>query len=122
MMSFTPLDDAGPKPDDRVRLVAHWCQVVAWLCQQYPDEYGTGDLQTRWVLYHTVALVADTAKALPGEINSAMVGIDWKNLAAIRTFLVHRPWDVNPWIVRRTAVTDIPLLLSELRRVTGFAE
>ena len=120
-MSFTPLDDLGPRPDDRVRLVAHWCQVVAWLCRQYPDEYAAGDLQARWALYHTVALVADTSKGLPDETIAAMTGVVWRQLYSMRNFLVHRPWAVDYQIVWDAATGDIPLLLSELRRVTGFA-
>ena len=116
-MLSTPQDERGPKPDDRIRLVEFWCETIGWLCQQYPSEYADGDLRTRRAFYHVMGLIADTSKGLGSETRAAMTNVDWKGLDDMRIFLVHRPWDVSPEIVWESATEDIPLLLSELRRV-----
>ena len=115
-MLSIPEDERGPKPDDRIRLVQFWCETVSWLCQQYSTEYADGDFRTRWAVYHVMGLIADTAKGLGDEVRARMSGINWRGLSGLRTFLVHRPWDVDPRIVWESATEDIPLLLSELRR------
>ena len=98
-----------------MRLVEFWCETIGWLCQQYPAEYSDGDLRTRWAVYHVMGLIADTAKGLGEETRARMVGVNWRELSGLRTFLVHRPWDVNPRIVWDSATGDIPLLLAQLR-------
>ena len=118
MLSMPP-DELGPQPDDRFRLVEYWCEAIGWLCQQYAGEYADGDLRTRWAVYHVIGLIADTAKELGDEIRAAMTRVDWKDLSGMRTFLVHRPWDVSPAIVWESATEDIPVLLAELRRVVA---
>ncbi len=115
-MLFSPRDELGPKPDDRFRLVEHWCQVVGWLCRQYAEEYADGDLRTRWAVYHTIALIADTAKDLDDETRAAMTHVNWRDLSGLRTFLVHRPWAVKSQVVWESATDDIPVLLAELHR------
>jgi uncharacterized protein with HEPN domain len=64
-----------------------------------------------------MGLIADTAKDLPDEVRAALTGINWRELSGMRTFLVHRPWDVNTQVVWQSATEDIPVLLTELRRV-----
>ena len=121
-MSFTPQNDRGPLPVDRISLLEHWCEVVGWMCREYADDYAAGDLRTRWAMYHALGLVADIARHLDDDIRSAMTGVtpnDWKNLTDVRVFVVHRPWRVDYRIVWATATDDIPVLLSELRRVAG---
>ena len=116
-MLSTPPNDYGPKPDDRFRVVEFWCEAVGWLCQEYSNEYAEGELRTRWSIYHVMGLIADTAKDLGDASRAQMVGVNWRDLAGLRTFLVHRPWDVNPRIVWESATEDIPVLLAEVRRV-----
>ena len=116
MLSIPP-DELGPKPDDRFRLVEYWCQAVGWLCQQYSDEYADGDLRTRWAIYHPLGLIAYTAKDLSDENRAAMTRVNWKDLSGMRTFLVHRPWEVKAQIVWESATQDIPVLLAEVRRL-----
>ena len=94
-----------------------WCEAVGWLCQEYPTAYADGELRTRWATYHVMGLIADTAKDLPDEVRAALTGINWRELSGMRTFLVHRPWDVNTQVVWESATEDIPVLLTELRRV-----
>ena len=121
-MSFTPQDDIGPLPGDWISLLEHWCEVVGWMYREYADDYAAGDLRTRWAMYHTIGLVADIAKQLDDDIRAAMTGVtpgEWRNLAGVRVFVVHRPWRVDHRIVWATAIEDIPVLLAELRRVTG---
>ena len=115
-MLSTPPDERGPKPDDRIRLVEFWCETIGWLCQQYPAEYAGGDLRTRWAIYHVIGLIADATKGLGDATRAQMIGINWRELSGLRTFVVHRPWDVNPRIVWESATEEIPVLLAELRR------
>lgn len=92
------------------------------MCREFADDYAAGDLRTRWAMYHTVGLVADIARHLDDDIRSAMSGVmpdDWKGLAEVRVFVVHRPGRVDYNIVWTTATNDIPVLLAELRRVAG---
>ena len=116
MLSTLP-DDKGPKSDDRLRLVEYWCNVIGCLVQRHRAEYEDGDLRTRWAFYHAMGLIADTAKDIGPETRGRMVGVDWRGLSSLRTFLVHRPWDVDDQIVWQSATEDIPLLLTEVRRM-----
>lgn len=121
-MSFIPQNDRGPLPDDRISLLEHWCEVVGWMCREYADDYAAGEFRTRWAMYHTLGLVADSAKQIDDDIRAAMTGVtanDWKGLADVRIFVVHRPWLVDHRTVWATATEDIPALLAELRRVVG---
>ena len=116
-MLSTPQNELGPRPDDRFRLVEFWCEALDWLCKQYPDEYANGDLRTRWAIYHVMGLIADTAKGLGDETRSQMAVVNWRGLSGLRTFVVHRPWNVNSRIVWESATEEIPVLLGEVRRL-----
>ena len=116
-MLSTPHEDLGPRPDDRLRQVEYWCEVVVRLSEQYSEEYDAGDLRTRLAMYHAMGLIADAAKPLDDTVKAEMVGVDWAGLRDMRTFLVHRPWRVNYLLVWNAATSEIPLLLAEVRRL-----
>ena len=92
-------------------------EVVEWLCTHHADEYRGGDLRTRLAVYHAIGLIADSAKSFSDETRRAIRSVDWRLLFRTRVIIVHQTWRVNSRIVWSTAVIDIPILLSEVRRL-----
>ena len=117
MTSSTLPSERGPNPSDRLRQIEHWCEVVAWLCAGYEEEYRAGDPRTRLAVYHSIGLIVDSAKGLSDDARAAIRNVDWRWLSRTRAILVHQPWRANSRIVWSTAVGDIPALLAEVRRV-----
>ncbi|MCE2500221.1 MAG: DUF86 domain-containing protein [Dehalococcoidia bacterium] len=68
-------------------------------------------------VYHSIALIVDSAKGLPDGTRAAIQNIDWRWLSRTRAIVVHQPWRANSRIVWSTATRDIPMLLAEVRRI-----
>ena len=117
-MLFSPPDERGPQPPDRLRQTEHWCEVVIWLCHNYADDYLAGDLRTRLAVYHAIGVLADVSKEIDETMRASM-NVNWQQLSGIRVILVHTPWKVNPNTVWLAATRSVPNLLAELRRVAG---
>ena len=117
-MLFTPPDERGPNPTDRLRQTEHWCEVVVWLCQNHAGDYMAGDLRTRLAVYHSIGVIADVSKDIDETTRDSM-NVNWRRLQGMRVILVHRPWKVNPNTVWLAATRSVPNLLAELRRVAG---
>ena len=117
-MLFSPPNELGPNPPDRLRQTEHWCEVVIWLSQNHSDDYMADDLRTRLAMYHSIGVIADISKDIDTAIRADM-SVVWKDLFDMRIILVHCPWKVDPDIVWLTATKSIPNLLAEVRRIMG---
>ena len=119
-MLSTPPSERGPDESDRLLQLNHWCEVIAWLCQNYADDFHNGDFRTRFAFYHAVCLLADMVRQIQGSnpaLLRSMPGIEWNGLIAIRVVLAHIPWRADASSVWRIATETVPALHTEVRRV-----
>ena len=120
MTSSTQPSESGPEPDDHLRRVEHWCEVVIWLSESHQHDYMDGELRTRFAVYHAIGLLADAARGLRPETLRELSNVNWVGLFGMRTILVHRPWLVASDIVWSAVSRDVPALLSEVRRHVDY--
>ena len=116
MTSSTQPSELGPEPNDHIRRVEHWCEVVIWLSRNHRGDYLDGDLRSRFAMYHAIGLLADAARGLRPETRDELPSVNWVGLFAMRAILVHRPWLVASDIVLSAASRDVPALLSEVQQ------
>ena len=119
MLSIPP-SERGPDETDRLTQLNHWCEVIAWLRQNYADDFRDGDFRTRFAVYHAVCLLADTVRQTrqsdPALLRS-MTGVDWNELIDMRVILAHVPWRANESKVWWTVTESVPALHTEARRL-----
>ena len=118
-MLSTPPNERGPDENDRLLQLNHWCEVIAWLRENYADDFHNGDLRTRFAFYHATCLLADmirqTRRSDPALLQS-MLGVDWDGLIDTRVMLAHIPWRSESDAVWRIVTETMPALREELRR------
>ena len=119
-MLSTPPSERGPDETDRILQLNHWCEVIAWLRQNYAADFHDGDFRTRFAFYHAICLLADmvrqTQRSEPALLRS-MPNIDWNGLIDLRVGLAHVPWRVGPDAVWEAVTESVPALHTEVRRV-----
>lgn len=118
-MLSTPPSERGPDENDRLLQLNHWCEVIAWLRQNYTDDFHDGDFRTRFAFYHAICLLADmvrqTQRSAPALLRS-IPGVDWNGLIDLRVELAHIPWRVESDAVWETVTESVPALHLEVRR------
>lgn len=119
-MLSTPPDERGPDENDRLLQLNHWCEVIAWLRQNYADDFDDGDFRTRFAFYHAICLLADmvrqTQRSEPALLRS-MPGVDWNELIDMRVELAHIPWRADAPGVWQMVTETVPTLYAEVQRV-----
>ena len=120
VMLSTPPSERGPDENDRLLQLNHWCEVIAWLRQNYAGDYHNGDFRTRFAFYHAICLLADmvrqTQRSDPALLQ-LIPGVDWNGLVDMRVELAHIPWRADPSGVWRMVTETVPALHTEVRRL-----
>lgn len=70
-----------------------------------------------FALTHGIAIIGEAASRVSDRMRADTPSVPWSQIIAIRNRLIHAYFDVNRDILWKTATEEVPLLLSELRRL-----
>lgn len=80
------------------------------------------DLKTQSAVLHQLMLLGEACKRLSMDTRERAPQIPWRLIAGMRDNLIHEYDDVDHEEIWKTADRDVPVLLVELRRLTGTEE
>lgn len=108
-------------PEDKVRL-RHMLDASLEI-QQYLRSATRGDLDVDPKLVHSLvhlfAIIGEAANQVSNELREKAADIPWLIIIGMRNRLIHAYFDIDLNVVWSTATTDIPLLITELRKLIG---
>lgn len=98
-------------------ILAHAEKAMAFLAQ-LPDPHGlAADERTLFAIVRALEVVGEASKRVPAEVRSRFPDLPWRQMGGMRDRLTHDYFEVDPEIVRRTVLDDLPPLLPRLRAV-----
>ncbi|MEN6611628.1 MAG: HepT-like ribonuclease domain-containing protein [Methanoregulaceae archaeon] len=80
------------------------------------DEFLHADLIQVWVLYH-IQIIGEAANGISPEFRSRHPDVPWKDIIAMRHFLVHQYFGIDVEEVWNTAARDLPDLAGKIRGI-----
>jgi len=80
------------------------------------DEFQQ-DEKTIFAVVRALEIIGEAAIKLPESFREAHPDIPWRSMSGMRNKLIHNYAVVNPLVVWKTAVEDIPRLLPEIKRI-----
>ena len=106
-------------PEDRVRL-RHMLDASLEI-QQYVQPAMRGDLDRDPKLVHSLVhlleIIGEAANQVSGELREKATDIPWIIIIGMRNRLIHAYFDINLSVVWSTSTDDIPLLITELKKL-----
>ncbi len=75
------------------------------------------DLQLLWALVRAIEIIGEAAMKVSTETRNTLPNIPWTQVVAMRNKLIHGYYDVNPRLVWKTMIEDIPPLIEVLVQV-----
>lgn len=107
------------KRDDRVRL-QHMLDAALEI-EQYVQSSAREDLNRdrRLVhsLVHLLEIIGEAATQVSEELRGNAPGIPWSVIVGMRNRLIHAYFSINLNVVWSTSTEDIPLLITELKKI-----
>ena len=108
------------RPEDRVR-VLHMIEAA-----EAAIEFAAGrsredldsDRMLLLALVRAIEIIGEAASKVTEETRNAAIAIPWGLIITMRHRLAHAYFDIDKDIVWKTAVQEIPMLLSSLRALT----
>ena len=106
-------------PEDRVRL-RHMLDASLEI-QQYVQSASRGDLDCNPMLVHSLVhlfeIIGEAANQVSDELREKTANIPWFVIIGMRNRLIHAYFDINLDMVWSTSAEDIPLLVTELKKL-----
>lgn len=75
------------------------------------------DSKTIDAVIRNFTIIGEAARHIPDEIVQSHLEIPWREMADLRNIIVHEYFGVNEKIIWETIQTDLPGLLSSLRKI-----
>lgn len=111
------------QPDDRTRLL-HMVEAAEW-ATTFVAGRQRADLDTDrmllFALVRAIEIVGEAARLVTAEARTAIAGVPWEAIVGMRHRIVHAYFQVDHDIVWKTAVEELPWLLSALRQALSKA-
>ena len=105
--------------EDRVRL-QHMLDAALEI-QQYVQSSKREDLDQDRKLVHSLVrlfeIIGEAANQISDELREGAMDIPWLIIIGMRNRLIHAYFDINLNVVWSTSTVDIPLLITELRKI-----
>lgn len=100
------IEDAIAAAEEAIAIVGHM-DLAAFLADR--KSY----LSTERLLF----VLGEALARLPPEVRDAHPEIAWRDAIGLRNYLAHGYFSVDPAIVRRTVLEDLPTLVAQLRAI-----
>jgi uncharacterized protein with HEPN domain len=115
------MPDFSIKLEDQVRL-RHMLDAAVEI-QQYVQSSTRDDLNRDRKLVHSLVrlleIIGEAATQVSKELRDNTALIPWPVLVGMRNRLIHAYFSINLDVVWSTSTEDIPLLISELKKLIG---
>jgi uncharacterized protein with HEPN domain len=105
------------KPDDRTRL-----QHILDAGQEvmtFTDGHQRADFDTDIMLLRAVSMsvgiIGEAASRITTEYRTAHPEIPWSQIVAMRNFVFHVYFNIDPDILWNTATVEVPILVTQVR-------
>jgi uncharacterized protein with HEPN domain len=93
-------------------------QLVVKFIEGFDKNTFSGDWKTRSAVLYQLTVIGEAVKRLSGEFRAANANIPWALMAGMRDHLIHA-YDLVDWDeVWKTAISDIPSLLEEMKKLS----
>jgi len=106
-------------PEDRIRL-KHMLDASLEI-QQYVQDATREDLNHDPMLVHSLVhlfeIIGEAANQISDEFRERTTDIPWLIIIGMRNRLIHAYFDINLDVVWSTSTVDIPLLITELKKL-----
>ena len=108
-------------PEDRIRL-RHMLDAALEI-QQYVQSASREELNRDRKLVHSLVhlfeIVGEAATQVSDELRERSSDIPWLVIIGMRNRLIHAYFAIDLNVVWSTSTTDIPLLITELKKLIG---
>jgi len=109
------------KPEDKIRL-QHMLDAALEI-QQYVESSTRLDLNHDRKLVHSLVrlleIIGEAANQVSEELRDNIPEIPWPVIIGMRNRLIHAYFSINLNVVWSTSTEDIPLLITELKKLLG---
>jgi uncharacterized protein with HEPN domain len=75
------------------------------------------DVQVYDAVLMNFVIIGEAAVHMVDEVRDNNPDIDWRTVVAMRNFLIHEYFEIDPKIVWETAQSDIPILLEKMKNL-----
>ena len=93
------------------------CKEIFEFIKDYDFEKFSRDNKTYAAVLMKLAIIGEAAAHFPDDIRSKNPQIDWRTIVAMRNFLIHEYFEVDPKVVWKTINEDIPVLLDSIKKI-----
>lgn len=83
----------------------------------YEFDKFSKDEKTQFAVIRALEIIGEASKKVPENIKIFYPGIPWREIAGMRDILVHDYFSVDIDVVWKTAVEDIPSVLTSLKQI-----
>jgi len=109
------------KPEDKIRLL-HMLDAALEI-QQYVESSTRLSLNHDRKLVHSLVrlleIIGEAANQVSEELRDNIPEIPWPVIIGMRNRLIHAYFSINLNVVWNTSTEDIPLLITELKKLLG---
>ena len=109
------------RDEDRIRF-QHMIDAAETVAR-FVDGRERADLDSDQMLFFAVVraieVLGEAASRISEEAKADFVEVPWVSVVGMRNRLVHGYFDINADLVWKTATTEIPALITPLRRAIG---
>jgi len=93
------------------------CKEIFEFIRDYDFEKFNRDNKTYSAVLMKLAIIGEAASHFPDDIRLKNPQIDWRTIVAMRNFLIHEYFEVDPKVVWKTINEDVPALLDSIRKL-----
>jgi len=94
------------------------CIEIAKFIDGYDFKKFSSDHKTSSAVLMKLSIIGESASHFPEDIRLKNSYIDWRTIVAMRNFLVHEYFEVDPKIIWKTAIEDVPALLESVEKLS----
>jgi len=108
----------SPRPwQDRLRDTLDAVEEVFEFTSGMDEGELAADAKTLKAVLANLAIIGEAATHLPEEITNRHPDVPWRAMSAMRNFVIHAYFSVEPAIVWETIRKDLPALATRLRDI-----
>jgi len=93
------------------------CNEIVFFIKGYDFEKFSKDSKTLSAVLMKLSIIGESASHFPEEIRLKNKQVDWRTIVAMRNFLVHEYFEIDPKIVWKTVTEDVPILLESIKKL-----
>ena len=93
------------------------CEKINEYISQYSFDSFVKDQKTYDAVLMNFTIIGEAASHFPEDVRKNNPEIDWRTIIAMRNFLIHEYFEIDPKIVWQTVKENIPELLVLIKEI-----